>query len=398
MLICKGVKKCIMKSIRPLKNDGNMIIDTGNGDTHSFRFGNVSRTMHSNKIFAMEEIDKYGKFNRYGYIDLYEHDQVLREYLFFTKPDLYIFDSIENEEESKKKNKKKELSYTQSVSYENCTLQPNLKVIPFFRDAEVRYKRALAQLQLSVTDPVDSIENPFMCILSNMVTSKLDLPAVSADTNNSTSNMYGISMSYRSHSIKSDISHDFTLSFTDSHTLELYHMVKAYDLYMRMLKLGEIGYNAHFMNYIISHAIPENFSIYKFLVGSDGETILYYAKATGVYFTNVPREEFGDPNAEGFKYSLGFHAFDVDDNNPLILSEFNSITPAANSDFLDIYDPEGVNNEWARYPRIVVASGDKRVDRRGTVRDYRLKWTNTTNRKRRTPTVSTSSSGRFGAF
>lgn len=366
--------------MNPMTEDGRYVVDN-----KSFTIENMASIMHSNKIFSPTEIDKYYSFNRYGWINPYDIDQVTREFLFFTKPDLYIFDHAGNDEDyinSSMNAYQRNIamhrvgSYSNEViNYENAVLQKNLKNIPYFREEAARYKKSLAQLQYSVRSPGGD-QYPFMTLLSNAVTSKLDLPGISADTNTSTSNIYGVSMDYRSHSFKSDNGYDFTLSITDTPSLEIYHMVKSYDLYFRMLKMGEIGRNTHFTNLIISHIIPEQFSVYKFLIGSDGETILYFAKATGVYFTDVPRSDFGDPS--DFKYSLSFHANDVKDNDPLILSEFNTITPAATTGFLPVHDENGINNEWAKYPRVirVTSDTDGRAQRRNLTTDYRLKWTN----------------------
>ena len=94
----------------------------------------------------------------------------------------------------------------------------------------------------------------------------------------------------------------------------------------------------------------------------------------------MPRSDFGDPPNDGFKYSLSFHANFVEDNNPIILEEFNAVSNARSnaSSFANIYDEYGINNEKVYYPciRIATASTDKRVAGRGTNIDYRLKWTN----------------------
>ena len=358
------------KQMNPLGNDGQMRFTTDDKRT-TIQVDNMNKIMHQNLLFTHSESDWYNKFNRYGWIDLYNTDQICKEYLFFTKPDLFIFDT---------------------ENYNNAYLNKSLMNIPFFEDAAVRHKRALAQLQYSVRDE-NGKRNPFMCILSNAVTGKMDLPGINADMQQATANIYGVSLDYRSNSIKSDYAFDFSLSFSDTAYLEIYTMVKAYDEYMRMQKMGEIHIDTDFnkredkrksmyetyKNYAIDRIIPEQFSVYKFIVGSDGETILYYAKATGVYFVDVPRSDFGDPGNGGFKYSLTFHANFIEDNNPLILSEFNMITPAAPRDFFSVSDKDGINNEWAKYPIITyatAANGDRRVNRRGVVKDYRLNWTN----------------------
>ena len=265
--------------------------------------GPMQDILASYNLFSRENIDLYGKFNRYGYVNPF-NETANREYLFFTKPDLNIFD----------------LSF--GKKYNQLTLSPALQNIPIFADAAVRYKPSLTQLQSSVNG-LNDISTPFMTILTNSVSSRLDLPTISADTSESSSNMYTTAIQYRSHSLKSDNGYDFTLSFTDTKYLDIYMMVKLYDEYIRLLKAGTVSPRK---TYIINSILSEQFSIYKFIVGSDGETILYFAKLTGVFFSDVPRGDFGDPGQDGFKYSLSFHSQFVEDSNPSILSDFNILT------------------------------------------------------------------------
>ena len=84
-----------------------------------------------------------------------------------------------------------------------------------------------------------------------------------------------------------------------------------------------------------------------------------------------------DPGNDGYKYSVSFHAQFVEDNNPIILQEFNRISPANSTNYADVYDTTNcvVDNTWVKWPVIInVANYDKRVARRGTHHDYRLKW------------------------
>ena len=314
---------------------------------------NAKDVLASNLIFDPSAIEWYDKYNRFGWLDPFNNDQVVQEFLFFTKPDLNIFSG---------------------VGYQNAKLISQLQNIPFFVDANLRHRQALMQLQSSVHDSYDR-SNPFMYLLSNAVTSKLELPGITSESQESTSNIMGTSIQYRGHSLKSDNGYDFTLSFHDTAYLEIYTMVKAYDEYMRLLKLGDV-YPKH--EYIVNRIIPEQFSIYKFLIGSDGETILYYAKLTGCYFTDVPRSDFGDPGNDGFKFSLSFHAQFVEDNNPMILNEFNRITPAASKDKSNLvstynYNTGTVDNRWVSFPWIESVV-DLRSERRSTKKDYRMRW------------------------
>jgi len=333
------------------------------------KINDLDKVLASNKIFSRDDIEWYDKFSRFGYVDPYNTDQISREFLFFTKPDLWIYDG---------------------KSYSQSTLRKELSVIPFFVDADNRHGDALKQLQYSLKDR-NGVKNPFMYLLSNAVTSKLDLPSISSESRESTSNIMGVNIQYRGHSFKSDNGYDFSLSFSDTARLEIYTLLKAYDEYIRMLKMGEVS---PFEDYIINKILSEQFSIYKFLIGSDGETILYYAKLTGCFFTDVPRNDFGDPGNDGFKYSASFHAQFVEDNNPMILSEFNRITPAKNKvdsngnvirpTFVNTYnyDLSSVDNSWVRWPVIVPTTADEeylqnvRKSGTGKSRIYKLKWTN----------------------
>lgn len=312
--------------------------------------------VYSSNLFFDKNIDWYSRINRYGWIDPFDTDRITREFLFFTKPDLNLFDGDN-------------VLASQLVDelYDNV----------FFKEVANRMPNILTQLTKSVPDP-DGRNNPFMYLLSNAVTSKLDLPSISAESQESTQNIMGTSIQYRGHSLKSDNGYDFSLSFTDTAYLEIYTLVKCYDEYMRLLRLG---YCSPKHEYITARIIPEQFSIYKFLIGSDGETIIYYAKLTGCYFTDVPRSDMADPGDE-VKFSLSFHAQFVEDMNPQILEEFNKLTSSCyhyTSDYMKVYRNDHVNNEWARYPAIVKAYRSsnkygKRVDRRHVNYDYFLKW------------------------
>ena len=345
------------------KNGDYTINDSNAPNPYIFTLKGMDTLLHRNLIFDNRDLNSswFNYYNRYGWINLLDNDQICREYLFFTKPDLYIFKGHNISE----------------------GLNDTLNEIPFFKDAYARNPLSLAELQYSV-NTIDGKKNPFMHLLSNYVTSKMDLPGIQADSNKSTENDYGVAIDYRSHSFKSDHAFDFALSFKDTQQLDIYILVKAYDEYMRMSKMGEIDFrsNEHFKNYIKYKVIPEQFSVYKFLVGGDGETILYYSKATGVYFTDVPRADFSDPGNEGFKFSVSFHTNFIQDMDPLILSEFDMLSLASYNfnDFLEIHDGDDINNEPAKYARIIQATNDKRVARRtGFFRgfhDYRLKWTN----------------------
>lgn len=361
-------------------DNGNFVINSTNGERRGFISSDDMRNvLAANGLFANEDIQLYQKFNRYGYSNPFNETDN-REYLFFTKPDLNIF---------------KTDGTSSTRQYNALELNNALKNIPIFTDAVQRYKPSLTQLQSSVNS-LGNISSPFMTILTNTVTSRLDLPNISADVSESSSNMYTTAIQYRSHSLKSDNGYDFTLSFTDTKYLDVYMMVKLYDEYIRLQKAGTVSPRK---TYIVNSILSEQFSIYKFIVGVDGETILYFAKLTGVFFTDVPRGEFGDPGKDGFKYSISFHAQFVEDSNPAILSDFNLLTrrigtiKATNGNMIKgvsfsegeetsspVYTPGiGVNNSWVNSPYIVrINNGDVRAAKAARNNHgnylYLLKW------------------------
>ena len=153
---------------------------------------------------------------------------------------------------------------------------------------------------------------------------------------------------------------------------------------MRLLKTGEADIKR---TYIENMILPEQFSIYKFLIGSDGETILFYSKLTGCYFTDVPRSDLSDPGPDGIKFSASLHAQFVEDSNPAILAEFNRVASTIKIDNpVEVgpydYNNSIVDNTWVRKPEIIRVKYDKRsntnidmrVKRDGTNYNYRMKW------------------------
>ena len=351
-----------VKYINPLENQ--YIMRYGSS-TRNFDFKNLTRVLGSNKIFSNNDINLYTKFTRFGYMNLYSHEQVLREYLFFTKPDLNLLNFNGTA-----------LATREDVTHGQSSV--SLGTIPYFKDTLARNRYAMAQLQSSCM-PDNERRSPFMNILTNSVTSKLDLPTINADIKDVTPNIMGGTMQYRGHSLKSDNGFDFSLSFNDSSYLEIYTMAKVYDEYIRLVKTGE---HSPFKKYIINDIDSSQFSIYKFLVTDDAETIMYWAKLTGCFFTDVPRGDFGDPTDFG-NFSLNFHAQWVEDNNPIHLAEFNVLVSkcivSTTYEFLPTGDYSGVNNDWVYMP-CVKKFTDKRAKRRSPLGskdkyyDYRLVW------------------------
>lgn len=282
----------------------------------------------------------YNKFSRYGYIDPYNIAHKTKEYLFFTKPDLHLFDG-------------------------GWSLNPEIRNSTFFANAAITHREVAYMLQNSMP----SNRLPFIPMLSNAVSSSLDLPGISADYIETAKNVYGTAMHYRGSSFKSDQDFDFSLDFRDSKNLDVYMLFKIYDEYERLKWLGSVSPPSD--EYIVNKVLHDQFSIYKFIVAEDGMSILYYARVVGVIPTSVPRDSIG--NMEGdFTLPVSFHGKFVYDMDPRILYDFNTLVSSytRGHSTYDLYNKDTKDNDgrWAHCPIIVPGSSKIKTK-------YYLRWT-----------------------
>ena len=349
-----------------------------NSEIHSSITDRLNKARRSNLLYTRNEFTWYEYFNRFGSLDPYNKLQTTRDYLFFSKPDLHIFNENSNE------------------------LQPLFANDPFFVDMKNRYPYVLHQLQRSSRSNISTIDScPFITILTNGVTSSLDLQSITANEMDNAANMYGTSIPYRKDGWTSDESVDFSLEFEDTKFLEIYYMTKIYEEYHRKYNTGRLyppnlngvdedsSTGANFNSYIQHKILHDVFGIWRVVVDEDMESIIFWAYVCGAYFNNVPRDAFNDISGNtGCKLNLDFKAFCIDDNNPMSLIHFNQLISNSygllNSDgtfnpntILDIYDPEidGINGSWARHPYIIrVNADDSWYASKGMKYKYKLVW------------------------
>ena len=188
--LLNGTNTLIYKKTTTKTKDSKGKTKTVTNPETKFNFSNMATTLGSNKFFPKDSIRLYDRFTRFGYYNYISKEPVLREYLFFTKPDLNLLNSNGTALATK--------GYLAQGE-----LDQSLEKIPYIRNAFMRNKAAIAQLQSSCTISGLST-SPFMNILTNSVTSKLDLPSISAESYETTANIMGGSMQFRSHSYKSD--------------------------------------------------------------------------------------------------------------------------------------------------------------------------------------------------
>lgn len=284
---------------------------------------------HSANIYTETETDLFHNRYRYGVLNAYQTLTNSREFLFFTKPDLNIIPSGDPNSP---------IINVNGNSIDHATyLNGVLQNYPFWIELCQRYPGVVESLQGSLH--LDGRVDPFNHLLANMVQSNIDVPGLSAEMTETPTNMYGIGYNYRGSSEASDDGFDFSLEFKDTKYLPVYNFFKAYEEYETLKHHGVI---APHIQYIYDKVLHDQYAIYKFVVGDDGETIVYYAKYYGVKSKSLPRDVFNSNTYDnGLSYSVDFNAAFVEDMNPLILSDFNELAYpywSSKQNFIDVYD------------------------------------------------------------
>lgn len=296
----------------------------GTEDTNLFK-----SIYHSANIFTDKETDLFHNRYRYGVLNAYQTLTNSREFLFFTKPDLNIIPSQSSQD----------IKVNIAGTHLDNTKDLNgvLRNYPFWLELCNRYPGVIECLQGSLS--LNGNNDPFNHLLANMVQSNIDVPGISAEMIETPTNTYGVGYTYRGSSEASDDGFDFSLEFKDTKYLPVYNFFKAYEEYETLKHHGII---APHIQYIYDKILHDQYSIYKFVVGDDGETIIYYAKYYGVKSKSLPRDVFNANQYDnGLSYSIDFNAAFVEDMNPLILSDFNDLSYEfwkSKKNYIDVYD------------------------------------------------------------
>ncbi len=298
----------------------------------------------------------YTKFSRIPIMDPYNTTNVTKEYVFFTRPDLHIFNAS------------------------STNLWSTLSSYSFFVDAADRYAHVCQQLELSAGGISKS---PFMNLLSNTIRSGVDTPSLEAENGLETgANVFGTKISYRGGSYTSDQDLSFSAEFEDTKFYEVYMLFKIYDEYCKLKNLGLLeiidSESGTWLSYTLNKILHDQFAVYKFVVGEDGMTIVWYGKYTGVYPTGAPRDSFGDMNkTEVQKITVNFKAQFFKDMDPSIISEFNYLVSGSGMERgsqLPLWDQtmHRFNPDWAGAPYIIRTYDG--VDAKAKMGRYKLIW------------------------
>jgi len=253
------------------------------------------KQMRSNSIFQPSDMRYRRSFYPFKRIDPFNRVQGTKEYVFFTKPRIPIV--------------------------KDDTLQPQFQKIPYYRNlwsSGYGYQEILKDL--SGTGDIC----PFVQILTNRITSNIDIPSVNVDMLETAQNFWGSKIVYPKTSMSSDEGMEFTCEFEETKYLEIYHFFKAWDMYRQMKWWGIISPP----DYCINHKIlNDHIAVYKIIVAEDGERILYWCKWTGVFPSTIGRDTFSEIPVEGpLKITVNFKVSGwFEDMEPNIITDFRQI-------------------------------------------------------------------------
>ena len=341
----------------------------------------LRRTLRANGIFEPRDMDFNRGFYRFPRNDPFNYVDGAREYLFFTKPDLPLLDD-----------KGDLLPDAKKVSYFN-----NLADSPGYRKS-VFWNLCSAYGNANPAVGIDGC--PFMRILSNRKTSNMDMPDINVEEMETAVNMFGSKIFYPKSSMSSDENVDFSIEFEDTKYLEIYHLFKTWDYYRQLKWLGMLGPGsniseinnipyAHYADYCYYKILYDHISVYKFLVSTDGNTILYMSKAIGVYPKSISRSSFSEIQDKGpLKITVGFKVSGwLEDSTPNIVADFNTLIeawigsqPWKGNNAAALWDDEigMVSQELMDYPFIYYDKADSNnetgANRYGQFRQFKLLW------------------------
>ena len=317
-----------------------------NSIINSFTDDTMLRVYRANGIYQPRDLRDWDTFYRFPRMDPYRIAGKTREYIFITKPDLHIFDK------------------------NSQTLNPELKGSPFFADMIRRgYSNILKNLQYSMEPTM-----PYIRAFTNLKRSNVDISTIQSSDQDTPINQFGTKIEYRKSSISSDDDADFSIEFEDSKYLEVYLWFKAYDEYERRKFEGKVTPPDD--SYRTKRILHDQMTIFKIIVGENGEDIIHFSRITGCYPKNVNRDAFSELPEDGhIRLVTQWHGTFVKDMDYDIIYHFNYLAKMAGynstSKIIDMWDPDiqAISGEDVNMPRIIDATSSE-----SKYMLYRLVW------------------------
>lgn len=291
---------------------------------------NIPTALNSREVLQ----HMFFKYNRYG---VAYQDFALaktKAYVFFTRPDLNLFED------------------------NNSSLHKQIKI-----DAKLygiyKHNPIVAKslvLNCSDKNSGEQYDHHLNLLLSNCVRS-LEVVDEGIDTVETGETFSGYKMQYGKHNIKSISSNTVSFKFAESKDLLITKMHQMWVDYMSQVYRGTLKPKD---DYIFKKVLDYTCDVYYFLVdGSDGETVLFWSKYYGVFPLNVPKSQFSYDDGSMVtlpEISVNYAYFLKDDLSPITLVEFNKNTGNASGglNYLSNYIPKmgGIGKTWSGVPFI----------------------------------------------
>ena len=324
----------------------------------------LRRLMNSYNVFSPHDLKYNTTCYRYPKNDPYNFVDGAREYIFITKIDLPFLNS-------NGQGLAKEINYFPYIK----DLWECGYVLPVF--ANLCKSLDSTVFEQNGAPPAEK-NYPFMRILSNRKTSNIDLPDITAEEYESATNLYGSKIVYSKSSALSDENGEFSIEFDDTKFLEIYNLFKVYDLYRQGKWLGWFGPGIYardlisndaegdtsksnnevhyrYLNYITNKILYDHMAIYKFLVASDGFTILHGARYTGCFPKSISRSSLSELDEKGgLKITVNFKVSGwLTEDMVEIARDFNAI----------IFDYVGDGGNFLRADNVALPVYDNSIDR-----------------------------------
>lgn len=175
---------------------------------------------------------------------------------------------------------------------------------------------------------------------------------------------------YGRNDVESKAAGEISINYIDDYNLDIFKMHKIWVDYISKVFRGEFSPKSEYkLTKVLDYAV----ALYYFVMGPDGESILFWSKYTGVFPTNTSSSAFSwDKETTlkmpeiNIKYVYSFK----NDMDPAHLAEFNTLSTSNSTQYLTIYEEENVatGSTWAGAPFVISSKNSKG----NTV--YRLKW------------------------
>ena len=329
----------------------------------------ILRTLWSNGIYRKNDYDDFNKFYIFPRRDPYKMLGTTREYIFITKPDLHIFGS-KNVNWFDKLTINEEDRASMKSTEDPSKLNPELQYILFFSDMFNRgYKEVLESLTYS-----HKKDEPFVRLLSNYKLGNLELSNVTVGDEETAANIYNTRIFYRKPSDSADEESDVTIEFKDNKYLDCYMWFKAYDMYERLKYQGKV--TPVDWNYTMYKVLSDQMSIFRFVVGDDGETIIHWAQMFGCYPKSVPRANLSDMPEDGqLRFTVDWKVTFQSDLDPMTIAHFDALCDLYRNgkrlQRINLYDTvsQRITGEAASIP-YVIKDNDPLAPRQ----QYKLVW------------------------